>query len=288
MLNNLMVAVACALCTQSRISLRPPSPDMRPAATRSIVLLSAADDDARMVGLERTAREATARASDAANAEARLRNMVATAEAAASCAVGDRLKAEDEASELREELEALRMLYTEDVAGLQETVDELRADGNDNGSGSASADVAEIAEIISERDDWRDRALRAEADRTDAMAECSAVQALAAEDVAARDATIEELGDELRSARAATAQAELDGGGEAGVTNRELRAQVAELMVALEASQEGAAELMLLRPKVAELERRLRGEEDGAGVGRPPSDGIMEMLTGEADLEDPK
>ena len=68
---------------------------------------SPVDEARRVRDLENELRAAKAAASDAANAEARLRNMVASAEANAGKAFAAQLAAEEEADELRDRLAQL-------------------------------------------------------------------------------------------------------------------------------------------------------------------------------------
>ena len=227
-----------------------------------------ADDDAasRIRELELAAREAKERASDAMNAEARLRQMVAQAEATATREITARLDAEEKTDDLRDELEALRELYASDVSALQAEVDELtaqceRASGTDGGDDAGNVD-ARIAELTDELAETRERALRAEADLEDTAAELEAVRALSSQDAAAHEAVVEELREELRTARAELADPVLGGRDEeAQRTIGELRSQVSDLLAQLEGLQEGAvAELMTLRPKLAALEEQVRAQ----------------------------
>ena len=64
-------------------------------------------------------------ASDAQNAEARLRNMVATAEKNAEMAYSARVEAEEAAEDAQAELDALREVYRMDVTGLEGSVADL-------------------------------------------------------------------------------------------------------------------------------------------------------------------
>ena len=104
---------------------------------------ASADDDAlrslshQLQAAKAEAQAASAKASEAANAEARLRNMVARAKEAADREIAARLAAEDASQELQSEVDALRSLYASDVDALQQSVEELTAQVEQQGGDGA-------------------------------------------------------------------------------------------------------------------------------------------------------
>ena len=189
----------------------------------------------------------------------------------------------DASDELQEELDALRTLYRQDVESLQYTVDALTAqlEGRGDGSSRTSSDP-EVSELEAELAEYKDRALRAEAELEDTRAEIVAVKQLAADDVLANEGLMRDLEEQLREAKAAILQAERDGGGAVGETNQELREQIADLLEALQEAEVASAELMALRPKYAELELKLKGGSK-IGLGTAPSAGVMDMKISDED-----
>ena len=188
----------------------------------------------------------------------------------------------DASDELQEELDALRTLYRQDVESLQYTVDALTAqlEGRGDGSSRTSSDP-EVSELEAELAEYKDRALRAEAELEDTRAEIVAVKQLAADDVLANEGLMRDLEEQLREAKA-IGQAERDGGGAVGETNQELREQIADLLEALQEAEVASAELMALRPKYAELELKLKGGSK-IGLGTAPSAGVMDMKISDED-----
>lgn len=166
--------------------------------------------------------------------------------------------AEEAAEELRAELAALRTLYADEVAHVDDLMAQVERD-SDGGAGStadtSAADSEQIAKLTADRDWERARADAAEADLADATAEVEAVKMLSAEDASFHNAEVQELTERVLRAEAAMATAaDGDGGEAAQQTIRELRQQVADLLAALEATEQGAvAELMQLRPKYEAL-----------------------------------
>ena len=246
----------------------------RALRTRLSGLVTASADDDAMRPLSQQLQAANAKASEAANAEARLRNMVATAKEAADREITARLAAEDASEELQAEVDALRSLYASDVDALQQSVDELTAQVEKQGGGGEEEGPTDerMAELTAERNELRGRALVAEADLADAVAELDAVRVLAGQDAAAHESAMEDMSEQLDAAKAAAAEAALVGGDEgAQEVIRELRGQVSELLSALEQVQGGAvAELMTLRPRIAEMER----ERDGTSSETQMQDGL--------------
>ena len=246
----------------------------RALRTRLSGLVTASADDDALRSLSQQLQAANAKASEAANAEARLRNMVATAKEAADREITARLAAEDASEELQAEVDALRSLYASDVDALQQSVDELTAQVEKQGGGGEEEGPTDerMAELTAERNELRGRALVAEADLADAVAELDAVRVLAGQDAAAHESAMEDMSEQLDAAKAAAAEAALVGGDEgAQEVIRELRGQVSELLSALEQVQGGAvAELMTLRPRIAEMER----ERDGTGSETQMQDGL--------------
>ena len=166
---------------------------------------------------------------------------------------------------------------------LQEELDALTAqlEGRGDGSSRTSSDP-EVSELEAELAEYKDRALRAEAELEDTRAEIVAVKQLAADDVLANEGLMRDLEEQLREAKAAIGQAERDGGGAVGETNQELREQIADLLEALQEAEVASAELMALRPKYAELELKLKGGSK-IGLGTAPSAGVMDMKISDED-----
>ena len=242
----------------------------------------------RMKDLENELRAVKTMASDAQNAEARLRNMVATAEKNAEMAYSARVEAEEAAEDAQAELDALREVYRMDVTGLEGSVADLEdevaalkrrleaasegAAGGGVTAGRVGVDVspeeadqaARIEALSEELSEMRTRAMRAEAEAADLGAELEAMQALARIEDEERQGEMEDLRLQLQAAEKNAAAARLglgdegEGGDESNeATIRELQEQVAALLEAYQSSEAASTELMQLRPKLAELESEL-------------------------------
>lgn len=220
-------------------------------------------------------RAARAAAADAANAEARLRSMVAAAHKSGEELAAERDAAraelsrarEDLASE-REEAAAARALAAADIEALHCQLDDLErlvaahdAAAPPEGGGAAEAELrvritALEAELLAER--------RTAAFATDAAAEARAELELAQQE-ASRDA---ELAEDARAEAAqlrGLGESARPGGGVGEARAAVLEAQVAALLVELSQQEVAAAELLTLRPqaesfraKAEAYERRLR------------------------------
>ena len=270
-------------------------------AGRGAMMMAAADeggDDggdgaaalaARLKAAENEARAAKAAASEAQNAEARLRNMVASAERNAADAYAARLNAEEARDDVAEELAALREVYRMDVDGLSASVEDLEAEvktlqaqleeaaGGEGAAGGAGgargggegALLAKVAELEEELAGTRMQAMRAEAAASDLQAELEASRTLASLELAAVAEEVDGLRLELGAAEREVAKAKLgltDEGrsAEDAATIADLRGQLAELLEAFQSTEAAGMELMQLRPKLAQLERELQEARQGA------------------------
>ena len=230
------------------------------------------DEDRTVRNLENSLRAAKSLAAEAQNAEARLRNMVASAEKAAEGARAQQVDAEEVLEDVQAELAALQALYSSDVGGLEGEAEELRSeierlrvisDGEEQGSvssGSAEAAAAvELAELKEALANASDRALRAEADASDLRDELSAVLQLNKLEAAAREDEFNTLSERLLAAEKKAAE-DVNGLGSSArdaTIITELRGQVADLLMAYQGQEAAAAELMVLRPKLAKVEAEL-------------------------------
>lgn len=196
-----------------------------------------------------------------------LRTQLAAAQAASEVA-------ESKVTELEEELEALKWMYG---------IAEGDGDGND---GTPPQEGDEGGEVLAEElAAERMRAARAELQAADASDELDAIRELSELQAASHRAEVGELLSRLGEAEREVAALRLGAAGEDGMAMAgreadqavivELKAQVAELVAALEGLQSAAAELMQLRPKVAMLERKLEQTTAAAGPAARPvkSDG---------------
>eukprot|EP00962_Isochrysis_galbana_P046199 scaffold18498_cov89-Isochrysis_galbana.AAC.2 len=167
-------------------------------------------------------RAARAAASDAANAEARLRSMVAAANRNADALAAERDRALEDLRDLRGEAEAAATLAAQDIAGLEQTVADLLAQLAAARSGEGTSASPEAAE-----------ALRAAAERAsaleDQLASSRRETAFALDEVA-----------ELR-ARCSLAEAEADAMAELSQEADELREAVRRAEARLAAGVSGVA-----------------------------------------------
>lgn len=211
----------------------------RPTVYRRVPVLvsSAAEGDAA-----RRLQAAITEAGEARNAEARLRNMIRSANMNAEALAEER-------DELRDELDALRTLYDDDTAALQATIDELEGKefGATDTSGGGPAD-----KLREEVKDLSARLTRAELEASDLRDELAAVRELSEREVAASEEAAAELAVELREARARPSVADVES------RESELEEQVSQLLETIAGQDEGLAELMSLRPRVSALEAELR------------------------------
>jgi hypothetical protein len=200
--------------------------------------------------------EAKNAVADAANAEARLRNMVATANKNADRANASRQAAEEKLEDLKLELDALRQLYAEEVARNAED-DEVAQVARAVGAADMQVDELEgrLSAALAETSALRTELIRTQGVAEDTQQELEAVRVLAGEEEAALLATIEKLTEKLKRAESNSGAA--DFGNESTARTRELEEQVESLLQTLAQSDESAMELMQLRPKMAELEQQL-------------------------------
>lgn len=233
-------------------------------------------------------RAAKAAASEAANAEARLRTMVREMQQ-----IQDGLRQEVE--DANAELEAQRILADEELEEMAEQLEaaEAAAAAAATAGGNDDTDTAELRLQLSQMTEEA-KAAGMEATRLglelqDVRAELEAVQALAAQDEETLRETIEEMTARVQRAEAGLSDADGEGGGAAAQAAAarvaELESQVAELLQMLDAQQVVGDELMRLRPRAAraeqleaenrQLQQRLAAAE-GAGVvdGSPDDDAI--------------
>ena len=204
-------------------------------------------------------RAAKAAASDAANAEARLRTMVREMQQ-----VQDGLRHEIE--DANAELEAQRILADEELEEMAEQLEAAEAAAAAAAASSAGggddADAAELrlqlGAITEEAKAASTEATRLGLELQDVREELEAVQTLAAQDEEALRETIEELSVRVQRAEAGLGAADGEGGGAAAQAAAarlaELETQVAELLQMLDAQQATADELMRLRPRAARAE----------------------------------
>jgi len=203
-------------------------------------------------------RAAKAAASDAANAEARLRTMVREMQQ-----VQDGLRHEIE--DANAELEAQRILADEELEEMAEQLEAAEAAAAAAAAaagGGGDADAAELrlqlGAITEEAKAASTEATRLGLELQDVREELEAVQTLAAQDEEALRETIEELSVRVQRAEAGLGAADGEGGGAAAQAAAarlaELETQVAELLQMLDAQQATADELMRLRPRAARAE----------------------------------
>jgi len=212
--------------------------------------------------IENELRAARAAAADAANAEARLRNMISSADKNAGRAMAAKEAAEERAEDLEAELVACRQLFAEEISFLENELDGLRVSvkepvtniGTDESVVELQRKVAKLEQECA--------MLRGDLD--DTREESEALRTLAAQEEQALLATMGELTEKLRQAekRAASNAA---GTGQAGQSERmaELEEQVEALLVQLAQQETAATELMVLRPKFANLELQLKELKSG-------------------------
>ena len=228
------------------------------ASGRRAPVLVCCDD---VESLRRQLREANQLAADSANAEARLRNMVSSANTNAERANEARETAEERAADLKLELDALRQLWSDESAALADELEQAkaeiaRAEGGESATRSEQIEgetERELAEANSQLNALRVDLMRVQALAEDAHSELEALRELTRQEDVAKQATIDELTERVRVAELAVAAANPDD----GERERQLEEQIVQLLGALQSAEAAAAELMIVRPKIAELEARL-------------------------------
>jgi chromosome segregation ATPase len=186
----------------------PSCPGARVVRTRSPQLC-----DGQIAAELRAARMA---ASDAANAEARLRSMVAAANRNADALAAERDRALEDLRDLRDEAEAAATLASQDISGLEETVADLQtqlASARSEAGAGASPEAAEALRAATERASALEEQLassrREAAFAQDEVAELRARCSLAEAEADAMDGfrqEAEELREELRRSEARRAE----------------------------------------------------------------------------------
>jgi len=211
--------------------------------------------------IENELRAARTAAADAANAEARLRNMIASAEKNAGRAMAAKEAAEERVEDLEAELAACRQLFAEEVSFLENELDDLRVSVKMPVPKVGTDDVVDLQHKVAKLEQ-ECAILRGDLD--DTREESEALRTLAAQEEQALLATMGGLTEKLREAekRAASNAA---GTGQAGQLERmaELEGQVEALLVRLAQQETAATELMVMRPKLANLELQLKELKSG-------------------------